>query len=262
MTEVYSFVAGDTPLLISIPHDGRALLPGQKERMTNTGRALPDTDWHVRRLYGFASELGASVVVANYSRYVVDLNRPADDSALYEGQSATGLCPLKTFAGDDIYSSTESISAKEHSRRVRNYWKPYHEKLAQTISGIRERFGYTLLWDAHSIATEVPLLFDGQLPDLNIGTNGGQSAGAGLEAAVMAVADASQYSSVLNGRFKGGHITRCYGNPGNGVHAIQLELAQRTYMDEMSLEFDEKRAARLRSTIIDMLAAFQTDFSA
>ena len=262
MTEVFSHLAGDSPLLVSIPHDGRALMPGQEERMTSTGRALPDTDWHVQRLYRFATELGASVVAANYSRYVVDLNRPADDSALYGGQIATGLCPLRTFAGEDIYSFGESVSAEEQSSRVRDYWRPYHDTLQQTISAIRAHFGYALLWDAHSIATEVPLLFDGHLPDLNVGTNGGQTAAPGLETAVMAVAHASPYSSVLNGRFKGGHITRCYGNPENGVHAIQLELAQHTYMDEKSLEFDEERAPRLRSTIRDMLVAFQTDIPA
>lgn len=262
MTEVFSFVEGDSPLLISIPHDGRALMPGQEERMTDAGRSLPDTDWHVQRLYRFAADLGASVIAANYSRYVIDLNRSADDRALYDGQIATGLCPLRTFAGDDIYSSGEGMSADEQPGRVRDFWQPYHDQLEQTISAIKARFGYALLWDAHSIATEVPLLFDGHLPDLSIGTNGGQSAAAGLEAAVMAVAHASPYSSVSNGRFKGGHITRRHGNPENCVHAIQLELAQHNYMDEKSLEFDEERAARLRLTIKDMLVAFQTDISA
>ncbi len=256
MTEVFSFAAGNSPLLISIPHDGRALVPGQAERMTKTGQAIPDTDWFVRELYSFAEDIGASVVAANYSRYVVDLNRPADDTALYEGQVSTGVCPLKTFSGDDIYVEGETISVDEQQNRIEQYWRPYHEKISSTLDTLKDEHGVALLWDAHSIASEVPLLFPGVLTDLNIGTNGGKSCAIPLESAVMSIAEASDYSAVLNGRFRGGFITRNYGDPDNGTNAIQLELSQRRYMDEKKLSYDAAPAVRVGSTIKSMLTAF------
>ncbi len=258
MSEVFSFDQGDSALLISIPHDGRLLAPGQAERLSASGSALPDTDWHVRRLYAFAADLGATVLAADYSRYVVDLNRPADDAALYPGQLSTGLCPTRTFAGEPIYLAGDEITEEERARRVRAYWRPYHERLRAALDTIRARFGYALLWDAHSIAGEVPLLFDGVLPDLNLGTNDGLSCGPALSDAVAEAAMASPYSSVVNGRFRGGYITRHYGNPARRVHAIQLELAQRTYMDETCREFDAGRAEELAAVLRRMLDAFIT----
>jgi N-formylglutamate amidohydrolase len=256
MTDVFSFAAGSSPLLISIPHDGRSLMPGQDARMTAAGRSIPDTDWFVRELYRFADEIGASVIAANYSRYVVDLNRPANDAALYEGQVSTGLCPLKTFAGDDIYIDGESVSAEEQQVRVGQYWRPYHDRISSTLAELQDEHGVALLWDAHSIASEVPLLFPGVLTDLNVGTNGGESCASLLETAVMAVAATSAYSSVLNGRFQGGFITRNYGDPQNSVHAIQLELSQRCYMDENKLSYDPDPAVRVGKTIKKMLVSF------
>ena len=258
MSDVFDFHAGSSPLLISIPHDGRKLAPGQAERMTDVGNGLPDTDWHVRELYAFAEEIGASVIVANYSRYVVDLNRPATDDALYKNQVATGLCPHKTFAGDEIYLDGQGVSTDEQASRIVTFWNPYHEEISRMLEQVKEQFGYALLWDAHSIPGEVPLLFDGVLPDLNIGTNGGLSCAANVTAAVAAVAESSPYSSVVNGRFRGGHITRNYGAPANGIHAIQLELAQRNYMDEKKLSYESVRAARLVDTIKNMLQTFES----
>ena len=256
MTDVFDLRAGSSPLLVSIPHDGHLLAPGQAERMTDAGRELPDTDWHVRELYSFAGELGASVIAARFSRYVVDLNRPPSDESLYENQLTTGLCPRKTFAGQDIYLDGESVSTEEQEARIHSYWRPYHDTISETLKRIRDQFGYALLWDAHSIASEVPLLFDGILPDLNIGTNCDRSCTAEITAAVSAAAEASPYSSVTNGRFRGGHITRNYGAPEDGVHAIQLELTQRNYMDEKNLSYDAGRAVRLVATIKRMLQAF------
>jgi len=256
MTDIYAFTRGTTPLLISVPHDGRALKPGQSYDMTEVGQSLPDTDWHVRRLYRFAIDLGASIVAAHYSRYVVDLNRSADDVALYEGQVSTGLCPAKSFAGDDLYNDGASVSDDERARRVRTYWQPYHQKIADTLAELKEEFGYALLWDGHSIRTEVPSLFPGELPDLNIGTNGGASCGKSLLEPVEQIAAAAPFSSVVNGRFKGGYITRHYGAPEQNIHAIQLEIAQRTYMDEESTDFDEIRAEALQATLADMLNGF------
>lgn len=257
MTDVFDFREGSSVLLVSIPHDGRMLAPGQAERMTDAGRALPDTDWHVRELYSFVEELGASVIAANYSRYVVDLNRPSSDESLYEGQLATGLCPGKTFAGQDIYLEGESVSSEEQETRINSYWRPYHDAISETLQQIREQFGYALLWDAHSIPSEVPSLFDGVLPDLNIGTNGGLSCAAEISTAVSAAAEASPYSSVTNGRFRGGHITRSYGAPEDGVHAMQLELTQQNYMNEKNLSYDAGRAVRLVETTKSMLQAYQ-----
>ena len=258
MTDVFDFRGGNSPLLVSIPHDGRLLAPGQAERMTVLGRAIPDTDWHVRQLYSFAAELGASVIAANYSRYVVDLNRPATDESLYEDQVATGLCPEQTFDGQDIYVDGQGVGKDEQASRVASFWKPYHEKISETLARIRNQSGYALLWDAHSIPGEVPLLFDGVLPDLNIGTNGGLSCAANITAAVATVAEASTYSSVVNGRFRGGHITRHFGKPSKGIHAIQLELTQRNYMDENKLSFEADRAVRLADTIKSMLQTFES----
>jgi N-formylglutamate amidohydrolase len=256
MSAVFDFAAGSSPLLISIPHDGRELAPGMAARMSGPGRALPDTDWHVRRLYGFAAQLGAGILAANYSRYVVDLNRPADDSALYAGQVSTGLCPLTTFDGAPIYAAGNEPDGAERRARIEAYWRPYHDKLQAELDRLRRRHGYVLLWDAHSIRAAVPRLFEGTLPDLNVGTNDGRSCAAEIAAAVSDAADASGFESVTNGRFRGGFITRHYGTPASGVHAIQLELAQRAYMDEDSLVFLPPAADRLRHSIRRMLTAF------
>jgi N-formylglutamate deformylase len=256
VTQIFDFQSGDTPLLVSVPHDGRLLAPGQADRMTDIGRGIPDTDWHVRELYSFAKELGASVISANYSRYVVDLNRPANDVSLYENQIATGLCPQKSFAGSDIYQDGFAVGAQEQRGRVDTYWRPYHDAIEETLQRLKRQHGYALLWDAHSIPSEVPLLFDGQLPDLNIGTNNAASCAANITAAVASVAQTSPFSNVVNGRFQGGQITRAFGSPRTDIHAIQLELTQRNYMDENTLSYDAKLAARLARTIKDMLQSF------
>ena len=255
MIDVCNFYEGELPLLISVPHEGLHLPEGMQARLTSQGAKLPDTDWHVAELYGFARELGASMLVANYSRYVVDLNRSAADEVLYEGQVVTGLCPTQTFAGDDIYV-TAAPDADEVAGRIESWWRPYHEKIEDTLEALRARHGYALLWDAHSIASVVPRLFDGELPSLNIGTHAGRSCAPAMEQAVAEVARDSAYSSVLNGRFQGGYITRHYGDPGKGVHAIQLEIAQREYMNESTGLFDAQLAEQLRDTLRPMLEVF------
>lgn len=255
MIEICSTHEGSSPLLISVPHDGCHLPPDIMERMSPAGLAVPDTDWHVAELYEFARDLDAHIIIANYSRYVVDLNRSHADDTLYPGQVATGLCPTQTFAGDEIYSDG-GVSDAEKSARVASYWRPYHDRLASTLAQIRAQHGYALLWDAHSIPSRVPRLFEGELPELNIGTNAGESCAAGIEAAVVAVARQSSYSTAVNARFKGGYITRHYGRPVDGVHALQLEIAQRTYMDEGSGVFDAVKAGELRTTLGKMLRSF------
>ena len=253
MTDCYSFHQGTSPLLVSVPHDGRELPESIAATMTDAGKALPDTDWHVARLYEFAKEIGASMIVANCSRYVVDLNRPADDASMYEGQRSTGLCPLQTFNGRDLYSGDASIDIED---RLIRYWRPYHDKVQHVLEACRDTHGHALLWDAHSITSRMPTLFEGELPILNIGTYDGRSCAASLSDAVVNAAQESPYDAVVNARFKGGHTTRHYGRPAQGVHAIQLELAQRAYMNEETREYDDEKASQLRDTLRRMLAAF------
>lgn len=253
MSDVYTFHPGTSPLLVSVPHDGWRIPNGIVQQMTDAARGIPDTDWHVAQLYDFARDLGASMLVANFSRYVVDLNRPADDKALYADRPATGLVPTHTFAGKPIYSGSGAIDA---GARIERYWRPYHERLASALENLRKRHGYALLWDAHSIPSRVPALFDGELPVLNLGTYGGRSCDAAIASAVEQVAAASPYDAVSNARFKGGYITRHYGQPDEDVHAVQLELAQRAYMNEKTLEYDREKAAGLRATLEAMLRRY------
>ncbi len=257
MTEPFTFKAGTAPLLVSMPHVGTHLPAGIAGRMTEAAKTVPDTDWHVGRLYAFSKSLGASVIAANYSRYVVDLNRSQSDEALYEGRFVTGLCTLQTFCGEDIYLPGKNISADEKRDRIEKYWRPYHDKIASSLNDIKESFGYALLWDAHSIPSKVPLLFDGELPELNFGTNEGRSCAGGMIEAVIAEAEVCEgFSMALDGRFKGGFITRQYGEPSNDVHAIQLELAQRCYMIEESCKFDVERASQLQGVLSKVLQAY------
>jgi len=255
VTDCFTFKPGDTPLLISIPHDGRALAPGMAEGMTEEGLSLPDTDWHVKQLYEFAGASGAGIIAANYSRYVVDLNRSSTDEALYAGQLSTGLCPTRTFSGADIYLHGQLPDEVEQRQRLRQFWQPYHAKIKTELAVLKKRFGYALLWDAHSIRGEVPALFDGALPDLNIGTNGGASCGSQRSNAVVVAAKTSEYSVAVNGRFKGGFITRSFGAPEQNIHAIQLELAQRCYMNEDSGKYDKQKAEPLVRSLHGMLTA-------
>lgn len=247
---------GDAPLLVSLPHDGTGLPGGFAARLTPSAARLPDTDWHIARLYAFAEAIGASVLVPRYSRYVVDLNRPADDSALYPGQNGTGLCPLVQFSGEAVYRDGQAPSADEVGMRIETYWQPYHAALAGELERLRARHGHVLLWEGHSIRGTVPYLFSGRLPDLNLGTADGASCSALRQARVVDVLAANtDYDHVVNGRFKGGYITRHYGAPAEGVDAMQLEISQRAYMDEDTFAWDESRAARLQAHLRAVLAA-------
>lgn len=253
MNDSYSFHSGSIPLLVSVPHDGRGLPQELEAIMTAAGRSIPDTDWHVAELYEFVKDMGAALITATYSRYVVDLNRPADDVALYSGQIATGLCPRQTFAGEEIYRDKVSIDIDARAER---FWHPYHAKITDTLAEFRRTYGVALLWDAHSIASRVPRLFDGELPELNIGTWNGHSCSSAISAAVMRAAEKSTFDAVLNGRFKGGFITRHYGRPDNNTHAVQLEVAQRAYMDEATTNYDDARASQLRKSLRTLLDTF------
>lgn len=236
----YTFHEGTAPILISVPHAGLEVPADIKARLSEEGVRLTDTDWHVDRLYAPLKDLGVSMLVANYSRYVIDLNRPADGSSLYPGQTVTQLCPTQTFEGRAIYKTGEEPGKAEITERTAKYWQPYHTKLAEELSRIKTAHGHATLWDAHSINNRLPLLFEGQLPDLNFGTNDGKACNSALASDILAITGLnSGCTNVLNGRFKGGVITRTYGRPQLNINAIQLEMAQACYMDQETFEYDE-----------------------
>jgi len=255
-TDIYTLHHGSAPLLVSLPHDGSAIPEALAARMVPAARGAPDTDWHVSRLYAFARELGASLLVPRYSRYVIDLNRPRDDTSLYPGQNTTGLCPMVRFSGEPVYRDGEAPDADEVAARIETYWRPYHEALTGELQRLRALHGRVVLWEGHSIRGEVPFLFEGRLPDLNLGTASGASCSPVLQRKLEAVLTAqSRYDWVANGRFKGGHITRHYGDPAAGVDAVQLEVSQRIYMDEASFAYDEDKAPRAQAMIRSLLEA-------
>jgi N-formylglutamate deformylase len=252
--EPFRYRRGRSPLLVSMPHTGTYVPQEILERLTPAARALPDTDWHLERLYDFLEALGASVLVATHSRYVVDLNRPPDGASLYPGQDTTGIVPLDTFAREALYSG-EFPDENEVEQRIQAYWQPYHAKLKQTLEELKAEHGYALLWDAHSIVSQCPRFFQGRLADLNLGTADGRSCAPGVGEALAKAVEG--YSAVLNGRFKGGYITRRYGDPANRVQAVQLEMACCTYMQECApYAFDEALAARVRPQLRTLLELF------
>jgi len=255
--ELFQFHPGTSPLVVSMPHVGTHVPPALAARMTPAALAVPDTDWHVDRLYDFAADLGATRLIATHSRYVVDLNRPPDGTALYPGASNTELCPLATFDEAPIYRPGEAPPPEEIAARIASYWRPYHAKLAEAIARAKAKHGFALLFDAHSIRSEVRRFFAGRLPDINLGTGDGKSAPAELAARLIEIAgEAEGYSSVLNGRFKGGYITRNYGKPAESVVAVQLELSQITYMTETPpFAFREELARRIRPELRRILSA-------
>ncbi|WP_347558345.1 N-formylglutamate deformylase [Robbsia sp. KACC 23696] len=253
----YKLHQGDSPLLISIPHVGTTIPDALRPVYTAAGLTVQDTDWHLDRLYDFARELGATILCAEYSRYVIDLNRPRSDESLYPGKVTTGLCPTETFLGEDVYQAGQAPDAAQKAQRVAQYWQPYHETLTQQIMRLRARHPHIVVWEAHSIKSRLPRLFDGKLWDLNLGTADGHSAAPAIAEAVFGVASAEQaYTSILNGRFKGGYITRHYGVPEQGVHTVQLEKCWSTYMhEEAPYTYAPARAQQLQPLLRSMLQA-------
>lgn len=236
MTSVFHFQAGSAPLLISMPHVGTTIAPEVAAQMLPIAAEKADTDWHLPLLYNMAQELGASTIAAEYSRYVIDLNRAPDNANLYPGQDTTGLCPVDTFRKQPLYAPDRLPSEAEVQRRIATYWQPYHQQLQAELARLLSMHGHVVLWDAHSIASVVPRFFEGRLPDLNFGTADQHSCASGLQNTLAAClqhsAVAQRYSHVFNGRFKGGYITRHYGQPARHIHAIQLEMSQYIYMNE------------------------------
>jgi len=257
----YTLHRGSSPLLISMPHIGTDIPVELQAAYEPRALEVEDTDWHLGRLYDFtqgvAPDLGASILMSQVSRYVIDLNRPPDDAPMYPGASNTELCPTRFFTGDGLYRPGYEPNAAERLRRRGLYWQPYHDALAAELARIKAIHGFALLWDAHSIRSHIPWLFEGTLPGLNIGTANGESAHPSIAQAVLDVCKANtQVSHVLNGRFKGGYITRHYGKPAQNIHAVQLEMCQNLYMQEAApFDYDAQRAEATRPQLQAMLGA-------
>jgi N-formylglutamate amidohydrolase len=252
---LWQMACGDSPLIVSVPHAGRHVPDAIALRLAPPARGVPDTDWHVDELYRFVAATGATLIAATHSRYVVDLNRDPSGAALYPGADNTELCPTRTFAGEPVYLSGEEPGEGEIAARRATFFDPYHARLAGEIARVRGRHGFAVLLDGHSIGSHVPRFFAGRLPDLNLGTNDGASCAPSVQAlAADVVSAASAFTHVVNGRFKGGYITRRYGAPADGIHALQLEMAQGAYMDEADPEsFDATRAVPL-ARVLERLA--------
>jgi len=250
-----SLFSGATPLVLSLPHVGTTIPDELKSNYVDRAIQVEDTDWHLERLYDFAKSLGASVLVPAISRYVIDLNRPPDDAPMYPGASNTELCPTRFFTGDPLYVGSAAPDQAEISRRRSTYWQPYHAVLRGELDRVRAKHGHALLWDGHSIRSEIPWLFDGKLPDLNLGTASGASCAASLRESLVAELQSSpQFTHAADGRFKGGYITRHYGRPADNIHAVQMEMCQSLYMKE-SLPFDylEDRAEQVQPLLQRLL---------
>jgi len=257
---VFTLHRGTAPLLVSLPHVGTLIPDDIASRLHPHALEVQDTDWHLETLYAFVRDLGASTIVPRFSRYCVDLNRPRENTPMYAGANNTELCPTRAFTGEALYRDGQAPDDVEVTRRVRLCWQPYHDALSGELGRLKAVHGHAVLFDAHSIKSELPWLFEGRLPDLNLGTAGGASCAPELRGALGAVLAAqTQFTQVVDGRFKGGTITRRYGRPADGVHAVQLEMCWRCYMAETPpYQIDPARAAAvlplLRQLIEAMLA--------
>jgi len=257
--DIFTLQQGTQPLLISMPHVGTRIPADQQARYQPRALQTEDTDWHLERLYGgvggIAEQLGASLIVPRFSRFLIDLNRPPEDTPMYPGASNTELCPTRFFTGEPLYRDGQAPDAAEQLRRRETYWRPYHEALQAELDRLKAAHGHALLFDAHSIKSELPWLFEGRLPDLNLGTVDGRACDAAITAGLGEVLAAqNRYSHVVNGRFKGGYITRHYGRPEAQQHAVQLEMCWRCYMQEQPpYAYDEARAAEVQPLLALLL---------
>ncbi len=223
---------GKSPVVLAMPHGGQQIPAAIAARLNDLGRRIDDTDWWIDRLYDDLLD-DPTVVKATFSRYVADANRAPDNESLYPGQNTTGICSPLSFDGKPIYRAGQEPDSAEIETRIKQFHEPYHQALRAQIERIKALHGVAVVYDCHSIRSHIPYLFEGELPVFNIGTNGGATCNPKIEACVVEVCKgAEDYSFALNGRFKGGWTTRHYGQPDQGVHVIQMELAQRAYMEE------------------------------
>ena len=254
----YTLTPGRTPLLISVPHVGTLIPDDQRHRYTERALQVEDTDWFLDRLYAFALDLGAGLIVPRYSRYLIDLNRPPENQPMYPGANNTELCPTRHFTGEPIYRDGQAPDEAEIARRVSTYWRPYRSAIADELVRLKTAHGHAVLFDAHSIKSELPWLFDGTLPHMNLGTAAGSACAPALRDALAAVFAAQDtYSHVVDGRFKGGHITRHHGNPAGGIHAVQLEMCWRAYMDEAPPRWNDARAAEVTPLLTQLVTTMR-----
>lgn len=251
---VFTLQAGNSPLILSLPHVGTEIPAALRPAYSARALQVEDTDWHLERLYDFAGELGATVLVPRYSRYVIDLNRPPDDTPMYPGAANTELCPTRFFNGESLYQQGMAPDGAEVARRRETFWQPYHNALSAALTSARARHGYALLWDGHSIRSEIPWLFEGKLPDLNLGTANGASCAPDLRELLAARLRTSRHSNAVDGRFKGGYITRHYGRPAEHIHAVQMEMCQSLYMqEEPPFAYLPARAVNVQPLLREML---------
>ncbi len=261
MSHWLSITRGNAPLLLSMPHSGTELLD-YEPRFVSPWLARRDADWFIPELYAFAAQLGATIVRTTVSRSVIDVNRDPSGKSLYPGMATTELCPSTTFDGEPLYRDTRPLDADEIEQRRLHYFDPYHAALRDELARLRRLHPRVVIYDCHSIRSRIPRLFDGQLPQFNLGSNDGASCDVALSAAAVAACADSGLGHVLNGRFKGGYITRCFGRPDQGLHALQMELACRGYLrepdavsaDNWPPQFDPDYAAPLRSVLETVLA--------
>ncbi len=255
---------GAAPLIVSLPHTGTVIPSEMEVRFVSPWLARKDADWWIERLYGFAAELDATTVRTAMSRSVIDVNRDPSGVSLYPGQATTELCPTTTFDGEDLYRDGRAPDPAEIETRRHAWFEPYHAALATEIERLAADHPHVVLYDCHSIRSLIPRLFDGLLPVFNIGTDSGASCDLELQAAIEQICDASGHPRVSNGRFKGGYITRRYGNPAQGIHAVQMELACRGYIaerpgpvgaDDWPPLYDEAYAAPMAGTLRAVLGA-------
>jgi N-formylglutamate deformylase len=260
MDSTYVITPGTTQLIVSMPHVGTHIPIDLQNNYVPRALAVEDTDWHLTLLYEFAKALGATCLQGTVSRYVIDLNRPPDNAPMYPGASNTELCPTRFFTGDPIYREGQAPNDVEQARRLKQYWLPYHECLRTTLESTREKFGYALLWDAHSIRQEIPWLFEGRLPGFNLGTANQQSCAHSLRFNLAKVLEQSkliapEFTSVVDGRFKGGYTTRHYGKPKENIHVVQMEMAQALYMSETApFAYDEISAKKVVPVLQNLLS--------
>jgi N-formylglutamate deformylase len=255
--DTFTLSRGTAPLLVSLPHVGTRIPSELRPRFVERALEVEDTDWHLDRLYSFARDLGAGLIVPRYSRYVIDLNRPPENRPMYAGANNTELCPTRFFTGDALYRDGQAPVDAEVQARLARYWHPYHSAISEELARLRGQHGYAVLWEGHSIKSVIPWLFDGRLPDLNLGTANGASCAGSLRSALMQVLAAQdRFSHATDGRFRGGHITRHFGRPRDGIHAAQLEMCWSTYMDERPpFEVDPDRAGHLAPVLRSLLQA-------
>lgn len=251
---VVEVIQGDGPVVLGLPHTGTEVPPDIRAQLNARGRELSDTDWHVERLYDGLLP-GVTTVRATVHRYVIDANRPPDGKSLYPGQATTGLVPETDFDGHPIWE--EVPDRGEIARRIPAFHAPYHAALRAELDRVKAAHGVALLWDAHSIRSRVARLFPGVLADLNLGTFDGRSCAPEVEQSALEFASSSPFPTVLNGRFKGGWTTRHYGQPGRGIHAIQMEIAQSAYLavEAPPWTYDDRKAARLRRWLAEIMEA-------